>query len=61
MYNKYRLCLVVLFFLVQSSQLLFVLLGHLEEHSTHHIQSILTGLYRAAQDDEQIVLDQVLL
>ncbi len=46
-------------FSMQSSQLLFVLLGHLEEHSTHHIQSMLTGLYRGAQDGEQIVLDQV--
>ena len=45
--------------LVQSSQLLFVLLGHLEEHTTHHVQPVLTGLYRACQDDEHTVLDQV--
>lgn len=44
---------------VQSSQLLFVLLGHLEEHTTHHIQSVLSGLYRACQDDERTVLEQV--
>ncbi|XP_064394922.1 dynein axonemal assembly factor 5-like [Halichondria panicea] len=43
---------------IKSSQLLFVLLGHLEEHTTHHIQSVLSGLYRACQDDERTVLEQ---
>lgn len=44
---------------IKSSQLLLTLLFHLEEHATHHIQSVLNGLYRASQDEERIVVDHV--
>lgn len=44
---------------VKSSQLLYILLYHLEDHVTHQLQSVLTGLYHSAQDDEQVVVKQV--
>ena len=47
-------------FLFQSSQLLSTLLYHMEEHVTHHIQTVISGLYKACQDDEKIVVEQVL-
>lgn len=45
---------------VKSSQLLYTLLYHLEDNTTHHIQAILVGLYRACQDDERTVVDQAI-
>ena len=44
---------------LQSSQLLFTLLYHMEDHVTHHIQPVINGLYRACQDDEPLVVTQV--
>ena len=44
---------------IKSSQLLSTLLYHMEENSTHHIQAILSGLYRASQDEENSVIEQV--
>ena len=44
---------------LQSSQLLYTLLYHLEDHATHQIRAILSGLYRACQDDERAVVEQV--
>lgn len=44
---------------IKSSQLLSTLLYHLEEDATHHIQALLSGLYRASQDEEPSVIEQV--
>ena len=44
---------------LQASQLLFTLLYHLEEHATHHIHAIINGLYKACQDEDSNVVEQV--
>lgn len=44
---------------LQSSQLLYTLLYHLEDRATHHVQAIINGLYKACQDEETAVTDQV--
>lgn len=41
---------------IKSSQLLHTLSYHLEDNMTHHIQSVLSGLYRACQDEENVVI-----
>ena len=45
---------------VKSSQLLSTLLYHMEENTTHHIQAVLSCLYRASQDEEGSVIEQVI-
>ena len=45
---------------IKSSQLLSTLLYHMEENTTHHIQAVLSGLYRASQDEENSVIEQVI-
>ena len=42
---------------IKSSQLLHTLSYHLEDNITHHIQPVLSGLYRACQDEEKVVID----
>ena len=54
-FMTYKLCMYV-----QSSQLLFTLLYHLEDRATHHVQAIINALYKACQDEEPAVTDQVL-
>lgn len=44
---------------VRTSQLLSVLLLHSEEHSTQHVQPLLTTLYRACTDTEKDVVRNV--
>jgi hypothetical protein len=44
---------------LQASQLLFILLYHLEEHATHHIHAIINALYKACQDEDSTVVKQV--
>ncbi|XP_065919012.1 dynein axonemal assembly factor 5-like isoform X2 [Dysidea avara] len=45
---------------IKSSQLLYILLYHLEDHVTQHLQAVFSGLYRSAQDEEQIVVEQTM-
>jgi dynein assembly factor 5 len=44
---------------IKASQLLFILLYHLEEHATHHIHAIINALYKACQDEDSTVVKQV--
>ena len=53
------LCRFLKIIYIQSSQLLYILLYHLEDHVTQHLQSVLSGLYHSAQDEEQVVVKQV--
>lgn len=43
---------------IKSSQLLHLLVYHLEDLVTQHIQGVLNGLYRACQDEEKVVAEQ---
>jgi dynein assembly factor 5 len=43
---------------IKASQLLFILLYHLEEHATHHIHAIINALYKACQDEDSTVVKQ---
>ena len=42
-----------------SSKLLYVLLLNAEDHTTQHMEKLLSGLYKACGDEEQEVVQQV--
>ena len=44
---------------VKSAQLLKTLLLNLEDYTTQHIETLLTGLYRASMDEEKRVVHDV--
>lgn len=44
---------------IKSAQLLKTLLLNLEDYTTQHIETLLTGLYRASMDEEKRVVHDV--
>ena len=44
---------------VKSAQLLKTLVLNLEDYTTQHIETLLTGLYRASMDEEPLVVQDV--